>query len=148
MVIDFMPLQQGINTKHEWNFGDGEFSQEINPTHIYAAGGNYNVLHLITDDCSVDEHNEIIILTSTTESETVRPVIFPNPADEFIEIFTTENYEFISLQNVVGIQQKLILTKSLKGYHLKVEDILPGLYFLTLQLNGQTSVFKLEILRN
>ncbi len=35
---------------YEWNFGDGNMSMEINPTHTYTAAGNYTATFTITDD--------------------------------------------------------------------------------------------------
>jgi PKD repeat protein len=34
----------------QWNFGDGGSSTQRNPTHDYAAGGQYEVLLMVTDD--------------------------------------------------------------------------------------------------
>lgn len=34
----------------QWNFGDGSTSSQRNPTHDYAAGGNYGVVLMVTDD--------------------------------------------------------------------------------------------------
>ena len=34
----------------EWDFGDGSSSSERNPSHTYAAPGNYTVLLVATDD--------------------------------------------------------------------------------------------------
>lgn len=40
------------NTTYSWSFGDGSFSTEINPTHLYAANGQYTVIlkAMVTDD--------------------------------------------------------------------------------------------------
>jgi PKD repeat protein len=34
----------------EWNFGDGATSSERNPSHLYTAPGDYDVLLMVTDD--------------------------------------------------------------------------------------------------
>ena len=40
--------------EHSWNFGDGTTSAEENPTHTFAAEGNYEVCLVINDsnDCT------------------------------------------------------------------------------------------------
>ncbi len=38
-----------------WDFGDGTNSSEVNPTHIYAAGGSYTVILTATDINSVSQ---------------------------------------------------------------------------------------------
>ncbi|OIP00632.1 MAG: hypothetical protein AUJ98_07280 [Bacteroidetes bacterium CG2_30_33_31] len=40
-----------------WNFGDGNVSSQINPTHVYSAAGNYNVSLIVTDNCGIDTAN-------------------------------------------------------------------------------------------
>jgi PKD repeat protein len=35
-------------TTHLWDFGDGTTSHEVNPTHVYAAPGGYNVKLVVT----------------------------------------------------------------------------------------------------
>jgi hypothetical protein len=46
VIFDVQPLLSCANINYEfnWNFGDGYFSSEVNPTHTYSsASGNYNV---------------------------------------------------------------------------------------------------------
>jgi PKD repeat protein len=40
----------GSIASRSWNFGDGSTSTATNPSHTYAAGGNYNVTLTVTDD--------------------------------------------------------------------------------------------------
>jgi len=42
----------GIITNYSWSFGDGSNSTATNPTHIYAAGGTYNVCLTMVDSSS------------------------------------------------------------------------------------------------
>ena len=39
----FTDFSEGDILSWNWDFGDGNFSNEQNPTHVYANGGNYNV---------------------------------------------------------------------------------------------------------
>ena len=43
-TVNFTPA---INTAHHyWKFGDGSFSSEVSPIHVYASAGNYTVKHI------------------------------------------------------------------------------------------------------
>lgn len=47
---------------HMWDFGDGNTSAAVNPTHPYSAPGVYTVTHTITDgDCTSTEVMEVVV---------------------------------------------------------------------------------------
>ena len=46
----------------QWNFGDGEISNEQNPTHNYTAGGTYNVQLIATNQFGSDTTSSEIIV--------------------------------------------------------------------------------------
>ncbi|MFT6502721.1 MAG: PKD repeat protein [Crocinitomicaceae bacterium] len=54
--VDFSDLSTvtGTSTVWAWDFGDGNVSTQQNPSHVYAATGNYTVVLVVTDDCGVD----------------------------------------------------------------------------------------------
>src|SRR5690606_89689 len=71
-VIDFsvqvndqqIETQNGSQYANEvlWNFGDGNTSNEKQPSHTYAQAGNYTITLTITNDCgSVNESQDIVI---------------------------------------------------------------------------------------
>ena len=146
-IVEFNPLQQNVSSKHFWNFGDGEMSQEINPVHIYATNGNYNVLHLLKDDCGEDEHYEAVIVTSLQSPESNPFNVFPNPANDHVEIRTSDNLQRIFLQNSLGLQQKISIDKNQYGYVLSLQDTPAGMYFLVLHTSSEKTVYKLNIIK-
>jgi len=68
-------------TTYLWDFGDGQTSTEANPTHVYAAPGNYTVKLSSTNDCSIVERTITVVLTSGLAdlSEKIAVRILPNP---------------------------------------------------------------------
>lgn len=64
-VSGCVPLKVPFNSKnanqnqlsHYWNFGDGNYSTEAKPEHIYMEPGIYTVTHLVTNsyNCSAEE---------------------------------------------------------------------------------------------
>jgi PKD repeat protein len=42
------------NTTYHWDFGDGDTSTAANPSHVYAASGNYLVCLIVTSPCGSD----------------------------------------------------------------------------------------------
>ena len=49
LVYHFLNESTGSDLTYMWDFGDGEFSEEENPQHIYPEGGEYDVALLIID---------------------------------------------------------------------------------------------------
>ena len=49
-VITFDNLTEPVNEQYDidWDFGDGEFSQEVSPTHVYNSSGVYSIALSIT----------------------------------------------------------------------------------------------------
>ncbi len=43
LKVTFTPVATGEITRWHWDFGDGQFSDEKTPIHIYASGGDYTV---------------------------------------------------------------------------------------------------------
>ncbi|MDX1683605.1 MAG: PKD domain-containing protein [Saprospiraceae bacterium] len=51
--IDFENESEGA-TDFEWDFGDGNTSDEESPTHTYAGDGEYNVVLIVSNSCGMD----------------------------------------------------------------------------------------------
>ena len=62
-------------TAYHWDFGDGEESEEQNPTHTYAAAGTYQVTHIVqTGRRCVDEVTlDVVVLAMPVATATVNP---------------------------------------------------------------------------
>jgi PKD repeat protein len=59
------------STTYSWDFGDGTFSNEINPFHVYSLPGSYNVTLVATNnDGSGIKNNQVIVYGPPTPSFT------------------------------------------------------------------------------
>lgn len=61
LTVNFTPDYTEGNT-YTWNFGDGMSSNQMMPTHTYAAGGSYMVELTVENDCASYTHSEIVTL--------------------------------------------------------------------------------------
>jgi len=72
-----------------WDFDDGNFSYDQNPSHQYSSIGNYTVNLTIEDGASItDNHSEDIMVTDGIPPEISNVVDFPDPqiANGFVNI--------------------------------------------------------------
>lgn len=87
-TVSFTNLTYGNIGVNYWDFGDGNFSSQSNPTHMYATPGVYNVCLIASNSCRSDTicQSVNIIVTSTPSSESATETVFPNPANQTITI--------------------------------------------------------------
>ena len=64
--IQFIQLNQGVFTNFQWDFGDGNFSEEYEPLYNYQSEGDYYVVLTASDDfgCSNNYTNLVNIYAS------------------------------------------------------------------------------------
>jgi PKD repeat protein len=63
LMVDFTNTTTNANS-YSWDFGDGNSSSDINPTHSYVADGSYDVVLTATNDCgSVTASQTVTIST-------------------------------------------------------------------------------------
>ncbi len=56
LSVQFMDssFTQSSAINSNWDFGDGNYSSQLNPNHTYLNSGNYNVCHIIYDSLCID----------------------------------------------------------------------------------------------
>lgn len=64
-TVTFTNTSIGNVTSYLWNFGDGNTSTEINPVHIYADPGIYDVTLTATNDCGNNTVLKQVVIIST-----------------------------------------------------------------------------------
>jgi PKD repeat protein len=68
-VINFVNISYGNITDYLWDFGDGDTSTELSPTHAYSVAGTYDVSLTVTfDDLSTDTKTISGIVVSAANS--------------------------------------------------------------------------------
>jgi PKD repeat protein len=90
--VTFTQTSSGTGLVSAWDFGDGNTSNQTNPTHTYANPSTYTVLLTVTDSCGFTDtlSSQVTISTSglATGPETVMEV-YPNPSNTYVVIRST-----------------------------------------------------------
>ncbi len=158
LEVLFSNLTNGIVQSYEWNFGDGSFSTEENPTYIYSEPGTYVVTLLATHSCGVSESSLTIDISldgQTTSVQTIEGVqqftIHPNPANSLVNIdalLDIGDDVTVTITNALGESifvehfQQQIIALDYKTSHLNV-----GVYTVQLSTAKGTIARQLVITR-
>lgn len=98
---------------YSWDFGDGYFSNEENPTHSYRYAGDYIVLlSAERGPCYAVSRQKVIVNASITGIEEtitspVRVALYPNPATESDRVF-------LRMEDI-GMEEVLVVVSDLLG---------------------------------
>ncbi|MBL0343146.1 MAG: PKD domain-containing protein [Bacteroidetes bacterium] len=86
--INASSITNGSITGYQWNFGDGNNSTAVDPTHLYASAGTYNVTLTVNSDlgCSATATQSVVIYSNPVAAFTSTSV-----CNEITTQFTSNN---------------------------------------------------------
>lgn len=121
-----------------WEFGDGNFSTEINPIYNYTENGSYQV-NLIASNCGItDTLTENISITSfSTAIETLKDIavkLYPNPSTDILFI---DNIKGIPIEITIYDTTGKILMSQYNPSKIDLRDYENGVYIISIE-NTQT----------
>jgi len=75
-TFTFEDMSMGEVTNRQWDFGDGNTSSDVSPTHTYAAAGYYNVSLVTTNSCGESRtQQEVLAITDLQLTTSVSDVL-------------------------------------------------------------------------
>jgi len=87
-----------------WDFGDGQFSTDENPVHIYSKKGEYTVtLTLISKDNEIYQESKLIEIKSSSSIDNIPNVITPN-GDRINDKFVIQTTDIETFSIVINDQ--------------------------------------------
>ncbi|KAG7366000.1 PKD domain containing protein [Nitzschia inconspicua] len=85
----------GDDLAFEWDFGDGSFSKEKSPIHVYSESGQYTVRLVVTDSAGQEQSDSLIMVVGTPPTLNITNP--PEGAQFFVgELFTLSGVAFDS----------------------------------------------------
>jgi PKD repeat protein len=154
--VRFSPLNPTAVVSYEWDFGDGSAtSTAVNPTHIYAAGGMYNVTLKVYNGC--DDYDitlpinvDLVTGIATLGKDAVDMTLYPNPASGMVTIENKSSnvkMEQVTIYNTVGAAVYTQKAGSADKHTMSVSGLASGLYSIRILTDKGFVVRKLEVLR-
>lgn len=107
----------GSGFTHQWNFGDGNFSNIDEPCHTYADAGTYNVTHIVVDSTGCSDTLTLAVVVSE-EPEGSIELLGCNPFCVGDTVYLTVNGTYESIEwvyvnsgTVIGTQDTIPVTQ-------------------------------------
>ncbi|TXB67090.1 PKD domain-containing protein [Vicingus serpentipes] len=141
-AYQFTDMSSNANTYY-WDFGDGDTSTIQSPTHTYLTANNYNVCLTVTDSngCNVNTSCQTVSFVTAVESKVNQEEvkIYPIPANKYFNILIPSNYKngSIVITDVVGKTVKSIEINNQENIKILTQEINSGVYFLSIENEGQ-----------
>ncbi|TVR39218.1 MAG: PKD domain-containing protein [Cryomorphaceae bacterium] len=144
--VVFINLSTNANA-YLWDFGDGNFSNDENPEHVYESAGMFNVQLTAYNDCDSALSSAQIYLIITSIAEIVSPneiLFYPNPSSG--DVFINNNGPAIRrILLIDGWGRTSEITDNLvDGRPVSLSHLHPGAYFLQVyDVHGKVSTHKI-----
>ncbi len=142
LLVQFTDLTTGDVNTWNWSFGDGQTSEEQNPSHEYLTPGNFTVSLTasgVGGSHTVTKEDFVLIPVGINEQSSEAIVVYPNPAHDMLMIVFQDDIDRrIDLYSTDGR-----LMKTHQGNQQTVELNLHGLplgvYSLVVNSDNQVS---------
>ncbi len=145
-TVDFIIVAEGA-TDYLWNFGDGNTSDQANPTHTYTEAGTYTAICYASNSNCTDSLS-IVIEVGTTVSvleQNEQLQVYPNPAQEYLQV-KTPNAIAAELILVVDLSGRIV-AQAKQSNQIQVSHLANGTYFLKIESEGQHWTKKIQVIR-
>ena len=151
-ILSFIATPNSINN-YSWNFGEGGFSVDVNPSYSYSDTGAYTVSliaisaagcqDVVAQDISIGG----VINSIQFLGNSMGVVIYPNPNEgEFVLLINgiTRQSGTVSIQNSLG---QIIETKRIdrNTNELKFIKLSAGVYFANISIDGKKITQKIVV---
>ena len=140
MSVTFSPSVTGF-TNYIWNFGDGNGSSNLSPTHTYDNPGSYQISLMVIDQngCSGRMVTLMDFSTLNVASNNMNKhlKVYPNPINTEFNISSNYIMNELSLHSMSG-KQLLRSSINQKEATINVENLPSGIYIATVIYKDQT----------
>jgi choice-of-anchor B domain-containing protein len=150
-VVDFFASAetQATTEAYYWNFGDGSFSKEQEPSHTYTEAGQFEVTLTTTNACGENTSTQIITIDESAlgfEDEFQQDIsLFPNPSAGNFSVKSGKQLNRIKKVLVYNTNGKLLhsqqFTVAASEQEVEANTLAPG-YYLVKIITDKTSVVR------
>jgi PKD repeat protein len=154
-TIQFTNNSTGNNLNYNWDFGDGQFSTDINPIHSYETKDWYLTCLTVSGSGGTDVicKNVSAIANSTSinnKFETINiSMVYPNPFSDLLKVELNSKVNSKVIIKLLDFSGKIIVQKEVETttgnnlINLETANISSGMYFLNITSDDFIKTIKL-----
>ena len=145
----------GGNNTYLWDFGDGNTSTDVDPTHIYGSTGTYMVTLTVTNECGTDVITDSVSTTITGMEDILVDggfVLFPNPTNDQVSLSLNLIESGTAAIRITDLAGRTIKTNQLgdlpagqSTFNVNLDAFSTGTYLVELHVNGMVHTEKLIV---
>lgn len=154
LSVKFTDLSSNNPTAWAWQFGDGNTSIVQNPTHVYAAGGTYNVTLTATNACGSNDSTFSVYVSGIgiDEISLANAIqLVPNPASNMVKLTINHEHNVAFLVELLDVTGKRLNTLDWNTVNEREKSIdvsmLPNGVYLVRLAGSEGSLTKRLVIR-
>lgn len=136
-------------TNYLWDFGDGNFSTDLNPWHEYLSIGTYNAMLIASNPGCENDTTFFTINVGTTGLETLDSAlisVYPNPFTNGFSVKSSQEIERIQLFDAQGRMVDVSYELGSDGVYFETRVLPRGIYFLEVATAG--TLKRIKVVKN
>ena len=134
LQFEFNDLSYYEPSSWSWDFGDGSFSSDTSPTHLFPKNGKYIVCLTVSNQYGTNTACDTLYIgvspSATFDISKVKVQVYPNPASEFVNFIMNDYFPVRSEISLYDSQGLLVRKQHfLQGWNsIDVRDLPVGIY--------------------
>jgi PKD repeat protein len=144
LTIDFVNNSQNATTFF-WNFGDGQFSTDASPSHIYTDNGLFNVSLIASNECGADTFSLTIDVFKLSISSTEKANIRWGQSESFLwfsmpDLNQNKTWKLVSVNGSI-LNSSLFSSEPGNAVNVPTDFLTSGIYCLVIDTqNGPATI--------
>jgi len=148
--VTFTNTSNPNGTDFFWTFGDGQWSQDENPTHIYDQIGDYEVTFFVSTSCGTDTLYDTVHVTVLGLQEMTLNTLnmYPVPASDYLFV-EWDKIQGETEYHVADVLGRCVLSEARTTLEnrlvISVNTLNPGVYTLHVNTANETAIRKFVV---
>ena len=146
LQFEFNDLSYYEPSNWSWDFGDGSFSPDTSPTHLFPKNGKYVVCLTVSNQYGTNTACDTLYIgvspSTTLDISKIKVQVYPNPASEFVNFIMNDYFPIRSEISICNNQGQFVKKQQFnQGWNtIDIRDFSVGIY--NYEIRDEGIIFK------